>query len=217
MEKAYRGMGMEGSVARWYDKTTRKDMPEYVQLAHRIDGLVPQSAYILEVGPGPGFTSIELARGGRHRVTGLDISHTFVELAGKNAKKAGVQVNFQQGNVAKMPFADNSFDFVLCRAAFKNFSEPVRAISEMRRVLRPGGKGVIIDLRRDASMRDIANYVDHQGAGVVNGLFVKFTFRFMLLRRAYTVEQFQAMLNQAGFARAWIESNAMGFEGWFEK
>ena len=48
-----------------------------------------------------------------------------------------------------MPFEDNEFDFVLCRAAFKNFSEPVAALREMHRVLKPGGKALIIDLRRD--------------------------------------------------------------------
>jgi ubiquinone/menaquinone biosynthesis C-methylase UbiE len=217
MEKAYRGMGMEGSIARWYDKTTRRDMPEYLRLAHRIDAMVKAPAEILEVAPGPGFAAIELARGGRHHVTGLDISRTFVVLAAKNAESAGVRVNFQQGNAAQMPFADNSFNFVLCRAAFKNFTEPTRAISEMRRVLRPGGKGVIIDLRRDASMREISNYVDNQGGSALNGIFVKFTFRFMLLRRAYTTEQFEAMLSEAQFARTWIESNAMGLEAWFEK
>jgi ubiquinone/menaquinone biosynthesis C-methylase UbiE len=217
MEKAYKGMGMEGSIARWYDKTTRKDMPEFVRLAHRIDAMVPESADILEVAPGPGFASIELAGGGRHRVTGLDISRTFVDLAAKNAKAAGVNVNFQHGNAAKMPFAENSFDFVVCRAAFKNFSEPVQAIAEMRRVLRPGCKGVIIDLRRDAPMTEISNYVDKMGMSTINGLFTKFTFRFMLLRRAYTVQEFQAMLDQAGFAHTSIDSNAVGLEAWFEK
>lgn len=217
MQKAYKGMGMEGSVARWYDRTTRKDMPEYVRVAQRIDAMLPAGSDVLEVAPGPGFVSIELARGGRHRVTGLDISSTFVEIAKKNATEAGVKVDFQQGNASQMPFAENIFDFVVCRAAFKNFSEPVKAIEEMRRVLRPGGTGEIIDLRRDASMRDITNYVDSMGVNVANGLFMKFTFRFMLLPRAYTVEQFTWMLAQVPFARTWIEETSVGLGAWFEK
>jgi ubiquinone/menaquinone biosynthesis C-methylase UbiE len=217
MQKGYKGMGMEGSIARWYDKTTRKDMPEYVRVARRIDAMVPANADILEVAPGPGFVSIELARCGRHRVTGLDISRTFVGIAEKNAAAAEVKVDFQEGNASQMPFAENSFDFVVCRAAFKNFSEPVKAIAEMQRVLRPGAQGVIIDLRRDASMRDIANYIDSSGVNVVNGLFMKFTFRFMLLPRAYTVEQFRQMLAQVPFARTWIEETSVGLEVRFEK
>ncbi len=217
MEKAYKGMGMEGSIARWYDKTTRKDMAEYVRVAQRIDAMLPANAEILEVAPGPGFVAIELARGGRHRVTGLDISRTFVDIARKNAEAAGARVDFQHGNASQMPFAENSFDFVVCRAAFKNFSEPVKAIAEMHRVLRPGAKGVIGDLRRDASMLDITNYVDSMGVNVVNGLFIKFTFRFMLLPRAYTADEFRQMLSRVPFPRTWIEDVPVGLEVWFEK
>ena len=217
MQKAYKGMGMEGSIARWYDKTTRKDMPEYVRVAERIDSLVPENAEILEVAPGPGFISIELARGGRHRVTGLDISHTFIDIARKNAAAAGVSVDFRHGNASEMPLEANSFDFVVCRAAFKNFTEPVKAIAEMYRVLRPGGQGVIIDLRRDTSMSEIANYVDNMEGNVLNGLFMKFTFRFMLIPRAYTVEQFRQMLAQVPFASTRIEQTSVGVGVWFEK
>ena len=62
--KAYRGMGMEGGVARWYDRNTRKDMPEFQALAARIAALVPARGAVLEVAPGPGFLSIELAKRG---------------------------------------------------------------------------------------------------------------------------------------------------------
>jgi ubiquinone/menaquinone biosynthesis C-methylase UbiE len=210
-------MGMEGAIARWYDKTTRKDMAEYVRVAQRIDAMLPANSDILEVAPGPGFVAIELARGGRHRVTGLDISRTFVDIAKKNAEAAGARVDFRHGNASQMPFAENSFDFVACRAAFKNFSEPVKAIAEMHRVLRPGAKGVIGDLRRDASMLDITNYVDSMGVNVVNGLFIKFTFRFMLLPRAYTADEFRQMLSRVPFARTWIEDVPVGLEVWFEK
>lgn len=216
MQKPYKGMGMEGSVARWYDKTTRRDMPEYQSLASRIDQMLPAGGEILEVAPGPGFLSIELAKRGRHRVTGLDISKTFVEIARQNAQTARVAVDFRNGNASQMPFADNSFDFVVCRAAFKNFSEPVKAMAEMHRVLRPSGKGVIIDLRRDASMTMISTYVDRMGMGVLNGLFTKFIFRFMLIRRAYTVPEFKDMLAKVPFTRTWIEANEVGLEAWFE-
>ena len=53
MEKAYRGMGMEGSVARWYEKTTRRDMDEYRGLAARFAAGMPEGGDVLEVAPGP--------------------------------------------------------------------------------------------------------------------------------------------------------------------
>lgn len=216
MSKAYKGMGMEGPVARWYEKTARKDLREYQRLAQRIDAKLAKGSNILEVAPGPGLLSIELARAG-HRVTGIDISNTFVELARRNAAAEGVQVDFQHGNASALPFADDSFDFVVCRAAFKNFTEPLKAITEMHRVLRAGARGVIVDLRRDTSMSDIANYVDSLETNVLNGLIMKATFQFMLLPRAYTTAQFRQMLAQAPFTRAGIEDAQVGLEAWFEK
>src|SRR5271155_4774040 len=117
-QKAYKGMGMEGSVARWYEKSTRKSLEEFRKLAERMQQFLPNGGDVLEVAPGPGFLAIELARTGALRVTGLDISKTFVELARKNALIAGVRADFRQGNAAAMPFAANSFDLLVCRAAF---------------------------------------------------------------------------------------------------
>jgi ubiquinone/menaquinone biosynthesis C-methylase UbiE len=208
---------MEGSVARWYEKTTRKDYEEYRQLAVRFAAGLPEGGDVLEVAPGPGFLSIEMAKTGGLRVTGLDISKTFVELAGRNADQVGVQVDFQNGNASKMPFADQSFDFLVCRAGFKNFSDPVGALREMRRVLRPGRKGVVIDLRRDTSMEEINKYVEGLGLSLLSALFTKFTFRFMLLKRAYTQPEFKAMLRQVPFASTRIDANAIGMEVWLER
>jgi ubiquinone/menaquinone biosynthesis C-methylase UbiE len=208
---------MEGSVARWYEKTTRKDYEEYRQLAVRFAAGLPEGGDVLEVAPGPGFLSIEMAKTGGLRVTGLDISKTFVELAGRNADQVGVQVDFQNGNASKMPFADQSFDFLVCRAGFKNFSDPVGALREMRRVLRPGRKGVVIDLRRDTSMEEINKYVEGLGLSLLSALFTELTFRFMLLKRAYTQPEFKAMLRQVPFASTRIDANAIGMEVWFER
>jgi ubiquinone/menaquinone biosynthesis C-methylase UbiE len=79
--KAYKGMGMEGSIARWYDRTTRKDMPEVTQLGACIAALVPAAGSVLEVAPGPGFLSIELAKRGLE-VHAVDISKTLLRSPG---------------------------------------------------------------------------------------------------------------------------------------
>ena len=218
-QKAYRGMGMEGSVARWYEKTTRKDMAEFRKLADRLRAGLPQGADVLEVAPGPGFLSIELAKGGQFRVTGLDISKTFVELARKNAAGLGVKVDFREGNASAMPFAENSFDLIVCRAAFKNFSEPVKALQEMHRVLRPGGTALIVDMRRDTSMSAISEAVDRMGAGLLNRWLIKATFRFVLIKRAYTRQEFEQMLAGIPFRKAEVREDlqSIGLEIWMSK
>ena len=217
MQKGYKGIGMEGSIARWYEKTTRKDLDEYRKTGERLRAMAPDNGAALEVAPGPGFLAVELARGGKVRVTGLDISKTFVELATKNATEAGVRVDFRQGNASEMPFTDDSFDLLVCRAAFKNFTQPEKALREMRRVLRPGGKGVVIDLRRDAHREDVRRYVDGLGLGAWDRWSTLFTFRFMLLKRAYTKEEMERMVQGVGFSQARVDAIGIGMEAWFEK
>ena len=214
--KAYKGMGMEGSLARWYDRTTRKGMPEIEALAARISALAPAAATVLEVAPGPGFLAIELAKRGLS-VRAVDISKTFVEIARRNAMEAGETVQFDLGNAAALPIESASVDFVVCRAAFKNFSEPVKALVEMRRVLRSGGTALLIDMRRDVSVPEIQRYVDNLGVSRLNRWFMMLTFRSMLIKRAYPLEEIRRMTVEAGWTETRIEIMPLGFEAWTKK
>jgi ubiquinone/menaquinone biosynthesis C-methylase UbiE len=209
--KAHKGMGMNGVIARWYAGTTRSALPEFRALAERVAQMAP-GPDVLEVAPGPGYFAIELAKFGKHRVTALDISETFVQIGRKNAADAGVQVDFQRGNAAAMPIAGNAFDFIVCRAAFKNFAEPLRALQEMRRVLKPGGQGLVIDLRRDVSISDIDRELDRYSPNPANRLFMKLTFRFMLIRRAYTRTEMEQLTARAGFSVTQLTETPIGFE-----
>ncbi len=210
--KHYKGMGMNGALAKWYSGLTRKSMDEFKALARATAEKLPPRASVLEVAPGPGYFAIELAKLGDYQITGLDISETFVEIARANAAEAGVRVDFQQGNTSKMPAEDASFDYLLCRAAFKNFSEPVRALQEMYRVLKPGGQALIIDMRGDASNESIKQAVDGMSLGAVNGLITRLTFRFMLVKRAYTRTQFEEMIAETKFHGVEFRESPMGFE-----
>jgi len=214
--KAYKGMGMEGGIARWYDKTTRKDMPAFRELAAQIASVAGAGGTVLEVAPGPGFLSIEMAKRGLD-VQAVDISKTFVEIARKNAAEAGVRVVFMHGNAAELPVRRESVDFVVCRAAFKNFSEPVKAMNEMLRVLKPGGTALLIDMRRDVSVEELRRYIDGWGVSWFNRKFMMLTFRGMLIKRAYPLEEIQRMAKEAGWTETRIESTPVGFAAWVTK
>jgi len=210
--KAYKGIGMEGSVARWYDKTTRRDLPEFKALARKVADTLVSGAKVLEIAPGPGFFAIELAKIGKYQITGLDISKTFVDIAKRNARQEHVEVDFRQGNASAMPLQEGSFDFVLCRAAFKNFSDPVGALREMRRVLKPEGRALVIDLRKDVGKKSLDSYIRGLKAGALNAFMMKWTFRLMLIPRAYTKQQFQNFIVESGFVKSEIQETPIGFE-----
>src|SRR5438445_13741200 len=118
--KPVKGPGMEGFIATWYAKNTGKSLAEFRDLAKRLVKELRPGDCVLEVAPGPGYLAIELARSGLFRITGLDISRSFVRIATENAKRDGVDVEFRQGNASALPFAANVFDFIVTRAAFKN-------------------------------------------------------------------------------------------------
>ena len=217
MPKPHGDRGMEGMVAKWYAANTAEVMNEYAELAQRIAGQVPEHSSVLEVAPGPGYFCIELARRGSYAISGLDISQTFVKMAAKKAAEAGVRVNFTQGSASNMPFPRDSFDFLLCRAAFKNFAKPVSALQEMCRVLKPGGRGLIIDLKRDANPGEISRHVDAMGLSTVNRVLTKLAFRTMLLKSAYSKEQFERMLEQARFSGVQVNESGIGLEVWMTK
>ena len=215
--KAYKGLPMEGLIAKWYAKTTFKDLKRHKWMAKRLAEKIPERGKVLEIAPGPGYFSLELAKLGNYQISGLDISKSFVEIARRNAAEAGLKIDFREGNASAMPFEDNTFDFSFCQAAFKNFSEPVRAIAEMYRVLRPGGISVISDLRRDASPEEIEREIKGMGLGRVNESMVRWTFNNMLLKSAYSVDEIRSMVAQTPFGQCRIDVNGVGFEAWLEK
>ena len=212
IRKPHPDRGMEGMVAKWYAANTAEMMKEYVDLARRIAGEIPPGSAVLEVAPGPGYFSIELAKLGSYTITGLDISRTFVKMAAKMAADAGVRVDFRQGSASNMPLEKDSFDFLLCRAAFKNFADPVGALQEMCRVLKPGVRGLIIDLKRNADPETISHHVDGMGLSWLNRMLTKMAFKGMLLKSAYTKEEFEQMLAQTKFSSVSIEEGDMGLE-----
>ena len=216
-KKGYKGLPMEGVIASWYARTTLKDLNRHKLIAAQLAPKIPAGGRVLEIAPGPGFFCIELAKLGDYRITGLDISKSFVEIARKNAAEAGYEIDFRLGNASAMPFEDETFDFTFCQAAFKNFSQPVQAIAEMYRVLRPNGAAVIVDMRHDATPEEIEREVKGMRLGRLNETIVRWTFKQMLLKSAYTVPEMQSMISQTPFSQGRIEVSGIGFQAWLEK
>ena len=216
IKKSYKGMAMEGLIARWYAKNTKGNLKQYKDFAKKVAENVSEGSNILEIAPGPGYLSIELMKMGNYNVTGLDISKTFVQIANDNAHEEGVKVNFTEGDASNMPFDNEIFDFIVCTAAFKNFTKPIMSLNEIYRVLKPNGKALIIDLRKDASKDAINDNIKDMDMNWINTLFTKLTFRTVLLGNAYTIEEIKRLVYQSNFKKCKIPSDPMGFELWLE-
>jgi ubiquinone/menaquinone biosynthesis C-methylase UbiE len=211
-DKGYKGIGMEGPIARWYATSNARSMNRYDEQVAVVRERAPKGSNILEVAPGPGYLSIGLARTGDYTVTGLDVSETFVQIARAKAAEAGVDVDFRLGNASSMPFEDERFDFIICCAAFKNFSDPLGALKEMHRVLRRDGSALIVDLRRDVTKEAVEKDVARMGIGGLSKVFTRFALRSFLPRRAYTKSDFEAFIAQTPFRTHDIRLSPLALE-----
>ena len=208
----FKGPEMEGPIARWYARVrgSKSQLDAYREQASQITAGLPAGARVLEVAFGPGYLAIEMARLG-FQVSGNDISRTFVDIATENARQAGLTVDFRQGDVAQLPFETNSFDLVVCQAAFKNFTLPRSALAEIHRVLRAGGTAVIQDMSRDATHADIEREVGGMDLGRLSTFTTKATLE-MLKRRAYAPAQFERLAANSPFSTCEITTEGIGLE-----
>ncbi len=93
---------------------------------------------VLDVGCGTGVVAVTADRMGA-RVTGLDLTPALLVRARENARIAGVQIEWHEGDVENLPFDDSTFDVVLSQFGHMFAPRPDVAIAEMLRVLKPGG------------------------------------------------------------------------------
>jgi ubiquinone/menaquinone biosynthesis C-methylase UbiE len=96
---------------------------------------------LLDCGCGPGTITIGLAQSvAPGQVLGIDIEPSLVERANVLSKEQAISnVRFKVANVFALPFSENSFDAVFASALLHHLTQPIRALKEMRRVLKPGG------------------------------------------------------------------------------
>jgi demethylmenaquinone methyltransferase/2-methoxy-6-polyprenyl-1,4-benzoquinol methylase len=99
---------------------------------------------VLDVATGTGDLAIELRRrvGDGGEVVGLDFSESMLELARRKAP----EIRFEQGNALELPYADGEFAAATVGFGARNFSDLRRGLAEMRRVVRPGGRVVVLEM-----------------------------------------------------------------------
>ncbi len=106
----------------------------------------------VDLGSGPGHLVITMAQQAPElRVTGIDLSDEMLHQAREHVRLSGLQdrIDFKKGDVAQIPFPDDSLDMVISTLSLHHWSDPVGVLDEIARVLRPGGAFLVFDLCRD--------------------------------------------------------------------
>jgi len=104
---------------------------------------------VLDVACGTGeFENLLLTENSTLKIVGVDISAEMLAIAQEKCKNYP-QVSFHTASASALPFADNSFDVIVSASSFHYFNDPLAALIEMKRVLKPNGKVVILDWCKD--------------------------------------------------------------------
>ena len=108
-------------------------------------GLASGARRVLDIGCGTGHTALAFAESGAE-VVGLDLTPEMLDQGRQLAADRGIRgVTFQEGDVADLPFPDGSFDLVTSRYSAHHYTRPELALTEVARVLAPGGSLLLTD------------------------------------------------------------------------
>ena len=163
----------------------------------------------LEIGPGPGYLGLEWLKNTQGTtLKGLDISEDMVALAQRNAEACGMsgRAEYVRGNAAKLPFSDESFDAVFTASSLHEWSEPEETLREAWRILKPGGRLLVMDFRRDMfPVLKWLLWLVAKPKEIRPGLLTS-------LRAAYTPEEAKVLIREAGLLSCEIEASQAGLK-----
>ena len=178
-----------------------------------------ESGRALDVGTGTGDFALALLARSPHTatVTGVDISPGMLEVAERRAAKAGHGARYERliASVESLPFADAMFDVAVAGFVIRNVGDIPRGLREMRRVLRRGGRAVILDLHtpRNPTIRRLYrsySFLSPRLAAAIGSDPEAYRYLPRSIEAFYEPEALAALLRDAGFGRVTFERLTFG-------
>jgi ubiquinone/menaquinone biosynthesis C-methylase UbiE len=163
---------------------------------------------VLDVGTGPGRIAIRIAKlNPAFSIDAIDLSKSMLSLAEQNAREQGIgdRIRLSLGDAKRIPFADQTFDLVVCHNMLHQLPDPLVTVREIDRVTKPEGAILIRDVRRlPAALMSILLplYCLRYGRMLRSLTYASY-------RAGLTLREFTEMARQAGIARARITKQLM--------
>jgi SAM-dependent methyltransferase len=199
--RAHQGHRVPGGIlvgdAVVYDTLSRLLLGSLTErIAADVAAAAPDGARVLEVGCGPGHLTIRLARRHDLDVTGVDLDPAMIERARANADRStndARRPSFLVGDVASLAFPAGSFDLVVSTLSMHHWADPTAGLAEIGRVLRPGARALVWDLRpgvrphpfgpRHTHIPDPVEHTRGAPLRVVNATTWRWPWRFTFTQR----------------------------------
>jgi len=166
-----------------------------------------RSGHVLEIGPGPGYVGLEWLRKTEGTdLTGLDISPDMVSMAEGNANEYGLaaRTKYMHSDGSKLPFEDGKFDAVFTTGSLHEWENPRSTFNEIWRVLKPGGRIFIGDLRRDMpAFIKWFLWIGAKPKEIRPGLITS-------INAAYTPEELAGLIKGTGMAACQVTNDLIG-------
>lgn len=163
----------------------------------------------LEIGPGPGYLGLEwLKKNEGTTLCGLEISPDMIRAAERNSVAYGLASRswYLRGDASSLPFPEGDFDAVFTNGSLHEWSKPMAVFGEIYRVLKPGGRFFISDLRRDMALPvQWFLYAITRPRAIRPGLISS-------IKASYTPAELGDLLKSSPLAGSIIRSNPIGIE-----
>ena len=179
---------------------------------------LPRGGHALDVATGTGDLALALARvaGPTGRVVGIDFTEPMLALARRKSRDLAERVEFRHADALNLPFAEASFDAVTIGFGLRNITDVPRALAQMRRVLRPGGRLVCLELTKPrvpllaAGFYAYFEHVVPRLGAVLNGSREAYTYLPTSLESFPDAPTLRLLMLGAGFARVHVRLLNLG-------